>query len=78
MAKAYTVTQSFNNDEANHCVDIIAQPDGRFRFQHWRREPEDLSGWILLIDSTPVTFESEPLAIAAASKSVRWFHATNG
>ena len=73
MTREHVVANSFNNHEANHCVDIIVQPDGQFRYQHWRREPEDLSGWILLLDSTPVTFASEQQAIEAAKESIVWF-----
>jgi len=67
------VANSFNNFEGDHCVDIIEQDDGQFRFQHWRREPEDLSGWILLMDSTPVVFSGEQEAIEAARQAVVWF-----
>ena len=73
MPQKNRVANSFNNFEGDHCVDVIEQEDGQFRFQHWRREPEDLSGWILLMDSTPVTFTSEPAAIEAAQHAVVWF-----
>jgi len=71
--KNHRVINSFNNDESNRCVDIIEQPDGLCRFQHWRREPEDLSGWILLMDSTPAVFANEQAAIEAARQEVAWF-----
>jgi len=73
MAKNYRVTQSYDNPEKNYCVDIIELTNGDFRFQHWRREPEDLSGWFLMLDSQPITFMSEEAAIAAAKQSVVWF-----
>jgi hypothetical protein len=73
MPKDHVVANSFNNHEANHCVDIVKQTDGCFRFQHWRREPEDLSGWILLLDSTPVTFKTEQETINAAKQAIVWF-----
>lgn len=73
MAKNYRVTNSFDNDERNNCVDIIQTFDGKFRYQEWRRDSEDLHGWFLLQDSQPLTFDSEADAVKSAMKSVVWF-----
>jgi len=73
MKKNYRVTRSFDNPEKNRCVDIIQTTDGTFQFQEWRREPEDISGWFLLQDSSPNTFGSEAQAILAAKLAVVWF-----
>ncbi len=73
MPKDYRVTNSFENDERNRCVDIVQRPDGRYGFQEWRREPEDLSGWFLMFDSQPTHFESEPEAISCARSAIFWF-----
>lgn len=74
MPKNYRVTQSFNNPEQNRCVDIIELNAGGFRFQEWRREPEDISGWFLMTDSGSEIFPSEEQAINAARLAVVWFN----
>ncbi len=73
MAKNYQVTKSVDNQEFNRCIDIIQLLDGRYRFQEWRREPEDISGWFLMLDSSPITFISEAEAITAAKRAVTWY-----
>ena len=73
MAKNYRVTNSFDNDERNKCVDIIQTFDGKFRYQEWRRDSEDLHGWFLLQDSQPLTFDSEADAVKSATEAVVWF-----
>ena len=77
MLKNYLVAHSVDNQEQNRCVDIIQDLNGMFRFQEWRREPEDLSGWILMLDSSPKTFNSETEAITAAKRAITWFDALN-
>ena len=66
MVRPYFVTQSIEHPERNRCVDIIQQQDRKYRFQEWRRDIEDTSGWILLFDSQPVAFESEAAALITA------------
>lgn len=77
MQKNYRVTKSIDNQEHNRCVDIIQDLNGRFRFQEWRREPEDISGWFLMLDSSPKTFVSETDAISVAKQAVIWFNDLN-
>ena len=72
MSKSYTVTRSIEHPEKNRCVDIVQQHDGKHRFQEWRRDIEDTSGWILLFDSQPIAFESEAAAIKAAKLKFIW------
>jgi hypothetical protein len=72
MAKPYLVSQSIEHPEKNWCVDIVQQQDGKYRFQEWRRDIEDTSGWILLFDSQPVVFESEAAAMSAATLRCNW------
>jgi len=73
MPKSYRVVNSFDNDEKNRCVDIVQDLDGNFGFQEFRREPEDISGWFLIRDSSPIHFSSEAEAIKGAQKGVKWF-----
>ena len=72
MSKSYATIQSIEHPEKNKCVDIVQQHDGKYRFQEWRRDIEDTSGWILLFDSQPVVFESEAAAIKAAKLKFIW------
>lgn len=74
MKKGHRVEKSFNNTEGNRCVDIIVTHEGVFRFQEWRREPEDISGWFLMLDSAPTVYASEIEAIDAARQAVSWFN----
>ena len=71
--KAYSVINSFDNEDRNRCVDIVKDLEGTYRFQEWRRDTEDLSGWYLMRDSDPYTFPTEQDAITAASSSINWF-----
>ena len=77
MVKNFLVAHSVDNPEKNRCVDIIQNLDGKFHFQEWRREPEDLSGWFLMLDSSPETFVSQTEAISAAKKAIAWFDQLN-
>ena len=72
MAKPYLVSQSIEHPEKNRCVDIVQQQDGNYRFQEWRRDIEDTSGWILLFDSQPVVLNSEGEALSAATLRCIW------
>ncbi|MBZ1350307.1 hypothetical protein KZZ10_06570 [Alcaligenaceae bacterium LF4-65] len=77
MQKKYLVAHSVENQEQNRCVDIIQDLNGMFRFQEWRREPEDMSGWILMLDSAPKSFNSKTEAITTAKRVISWFDALN-
>ena len=72
MGKDYVVTDCIEHPEKNRCVDIIQQRDGKYRFQEWRRDNEDTTGWILLLDSQPVVFDSEAAATSAAQLRCIW------
>jgi hypothetical protein len=73
MSKNYLVAHSIDNQEKSRCVDIIQDLNGKFRFQEWRREPEDLSGWFLMLDSSPKTYPTAKEAIVAAKQAIAWF-----
>lgn len=72
MAKDYRVVNSIDSPDKTRCVDIIELDQSGFQFQEWRREPEDLSGWILMGDSRPIVYESAQQALAAAREAVVW------
>ena len=67
------LTNSFENTERSRCVDIVRSTNGQFRFQEWRREPEDLAGWFLMADSGTQTFDTEEKAVASARATIVWF-----
>jgi hypothetical protein len=73
MSKNYLVAHSIDNQEKSRCIDIIQDLNGKFRFQEWRREPEDLSGWFLMLDSSPKTYPTAKEAIVAAKQTIAWF-----
>lgn len=73
MSKNYLVAHSIDNQEKSRCIDIIQDLNGKFRFQEWRREPEDLSGWFLMLDSSPKTYPTAKEAIVAAKQAIAWF-----
>jgi hypothetical protein len=73
MSKNYLVAHSIDNQEKSRCIDIIQDLNGKFRFQEWRRESEDLSGWFLMLDSSPKTYPTAKEAIVAAKQTIAWF-----
>ena len=74
MGKDYIVTDCIEHPEKNRCVDIIQQRDGKYRFQEWRRDSEDTTGWILLLDSQPALFDNENAATRAAENAIDWLN----
>jgi hypothetical protein len=77
MPKNYLVAHSIDNQEQNRCIDIIQDLNDKFRFQEWRREPEDISGWFLVLDSSPNTYPTAIEAIVAAKQTIAWFDTLN-
>jgi hypothetical protein len=77
MPKNYLVAHSIDNQEQNRCIDIIQDLNDKFRFQEWRREPEDISGWFLVLDSSPKTYPTAIEAIVAAKQTIAWFDTLN-
>ena len=77
MSKNHLVAHSVDNQEQSRCVDIIQDLNGMFRFQEWRREPEDIYGWFLVLDSLPKTYPTAMEAIVAAKQTIAWFDAQN-
>ena len=77
MFKKHRVTHSFDNCEKNRCVDIIQVAEHIYRFQEWRREPEDISGWFLMLDSQPISYSCAEDAIVEAKRVIDWFSDTD-
>jgi hypothetical protein len=66
------VVATLHNRDADRCVKIIKQPDGKFGFQEYRRDPEDAGGWTLVRQNPRGTFASRAQAAAAAEDDVAW------
>jgi hypothetical protein len=66
------VFASFENEYSDHCVDIFERPDCSFGCEEFRRDVEDCGAWQSLARHSQQVFGSEPLALAAASESVKW------
>lgn len=72
MSKPYTVVHCLENAEATRSLDIVEQPNGLYRWQEWRRDAEDVNGWLLCQDSLPMAFESAEDAVEAAKGNISW------
>lgn len=44
-ARKRLVVASLESADGWRCIDIVAAPDGTFRWDEWRRDPEDPRGW---------------------------------
>ncbi|MDJ0826602.1 MAG: hypothetical protein QNJ16_13955 [Rhodobacter sp.] len=75
MSHENKVIRSVEDPSGLHCVDIFRRPDGRFGFQHCRRDPEDGRGWAVLSASGPEGFGAQAEAWAAAVAHVAWLRA---
>ena len=69
---ASNVVTTVHNRDADRCVKIIRQPDGRFGFQEFRREPEDAGGWTLVSEGSRGAHATQVQALAAAEDDVAW------
>lgn len=72
MSEGYIVVHCLENAEATRSLDIVEQPNGLYRWQVWRRDAEDVTGWILCRDSLPMAFESAADAVEAAKANISW------
>jgi len=66
------VVASFNNDAGDRCVDIFVLEDGKFGFEEYRRDPEDLKGWFAPGHHAAQGFASPQDALAHAKARVPW------
>ena len=67
------VVASYENREADHCVDIFVRPDGSHGFEEWRREPEDPGKWYRARYHDAAVYASVLEAIEDARRKVVWF-----
>lgn len=66
------VLASFENPEANRCVDLFVRADGTFGFEEFRRDPEDCGKWTRIGHYSDDAHAARDDAMAAATASVPW------
>jgi len=69
---ALKVLTSLENSTRDRCVDIFVRADGTFGFEEYRRDPEDLSGWLPLHRYSHRVFSTAEDALAQAKSTVAW------
>ena len=73
-----TVLASFENGEANRCVDLFARTDGSWGFEEFRRDPEDGGTWTRVGQFLPERHATREAALAAATARVPWLKGALG
>jgi hypothetical protein len=66
--RAAVVVASFENDEANRCVDLFTRADGSWGFEEYRRDPEDRGVWSRVGGHADGRYPTRAAALAAAAK----------
>jgi len=66
------VIRSFETRDGDRCVDIFQHEDLSFGFEIYRRDPEALTGWFPIGDSSTRKFSSQSAAHKVASKYAPW------
>ena len=64
--------ESLEDDGGTRCVDIFVRPDGRFGFETFRKDPEDLGRWTMLGLYSAARFMTIGEARSAAALAVPW------
>ena len=67
-----TVIRSFETRDGDRCVDIFQREDLSFGFEIYRRDPEALTGWFPIGESSSRKFLSQHAAHNVASKYAPW------
>jgi len=74
-AKRSVVLASYENADANRCVDLFQRADGSFGFEEFRRDPEDGGAWTRTGRFGHGVYASRDDAFAAARLGVAWLGA---
>ena len=69
---SWSVLASPSTSAVDRCVDIFVRPDGRFGFEEFRRDPEDMGAWTPVAYYSTKEFETEADALSAARDAVPW------
>lgn len=66
------VVASFENDEANRCLDLFTRADGSWGFEEYRRDPEDRGAWSRVGQHADGSYATRAAALAAAARMIPW------
>ena len=72
LDESWVVVASPSTRAADRCVDVFRKPDGRFGFEEFRRDPEDMGTWTPVAYFSEREYATEEEAVAAARESVPW------
>ena len=62
------VARSIESADGLYCVDVFRTDDGRYRYDEWRRDPEDPAGWRPTGGAGTVAFDRLDDAVRAAKR----------
>jgi len=72
MAHVNRVVGSWNLDGDSVCVDVFQRPDGSYGFALFRRDSEDVRGWLSIGHYRDCRFKSVSCATSQACRNVPW------
>ena len=73
-----TVARSIESADGLRCVDLFRAGDGRYRYDEWRRDPEDPSGWRPTGAAGADAFDRLEDAVRAAERQFGWLREPGG
>jgi hypothetical protein len=68
LEKNWRVLASPSTSSVDRCVDIFVRPDGRFGFEEFRRDPEDMGTWTPVAYYSAQEFDSEQDAVTGVDR----------
>ncbi len=72
MADRPVVVRSINEPGGVHCVDVLSDGLGEYRFRFFRRDPEDPRGWYPTGPASIDAYPTAAAALAAARQQASW------
>ncbi|HSN01886.1 MAG TPA: hypothetical protein VLS91_00210 [Acidimicrobiales bacterium] len=72
LDRAWLVLTSYENSEADRCVDLFSRPNGTFGFEEFRRDPEDMGAWTPISYHSGHEYPSRVAALDDARRIVPW------
>ncbi|MDE3082882.1 MAG: hypothetical protein KGJ39_05630 [Acidobacteriota bacterium] len=72
LDRAWSVLASYENREADRCVDLFSRPNGTFGFEEFRRDPEDMGAWTPISYHSGHEYPSRADALEAALRVISW------
>jgi hypothetical protein len=70
--RSLSVMASYENPEANRCVDIFVRADGTWGFEEYRRDPEDGGTWTRTGSFGHAIYGDRDAALHAAASRIEW------